>query len=375
MKTGKLQIWVPELIAREGGIQSYSNEMLEAISAILGPDRVTVLSKSDNQMALRIFCGEKMEVHSTGHVPAKIRTLAFSELLLRKGLTDKPDLILSTHAHFSPVGRILAEKARTPVAISAHGVEVWGLPRGLTRNGLLASDTILPVSEYTRNRLMSELGLPAERFAIIHNTFDEKIFAPGPRRTDLRERYRLRPQDRLLLCVSRMEASEQYKGYRQIIQVMPALVKKIPGLKFMIVGRGSDRNNMERLARRLGVGDHVIFAGYVSSDELPHHYRLADAFAMPSKREGFGIVYLEAMGCGKRCLGGNKDAARDALRNGELGVLVDPDDLQDLEKGVVRLFQEPAPEPEQLHQLATQYFGQKVFREKVRQLLESFGLR
>ena len=110
MKTGKVHIWVPELIAREGGIQSYSNEMLEAISAILGPDRVTVLSKSDNQMALRIFCGEKMEVHSTGHVPAKIRTLAFSELLLRKGLTDKPDLILSTHAHFSPVGRILAER-------------------------------------------------------------------------------------------------------------------------------------------------------------------------------------------------------------------------------------------------------------------------
>ena len=375
MKTGKLHIWVPELIAREGGIQSYSNEMLEAISSILGPDRVTVLSKSDNQTALNIFCGEQMEAQSTGHVPAQVRTLAFGELLLRKGLMDKPDLILSTHAHFSPVGKILAGRVRTPVAISAHGVEVWGLPRGRTRNGLLAADTILPVSEYTRNRLMSELGLPAERFAIIHNTFDEKIFTPGPVRADLRERYRLRPEDRLLLCVSRMEASEQYKGYRQIIQVMPSLVQKIPGLKFMVVGRGSDRKNMERLANRLGVRERVIFTGYVSSDELPHHYRLADAFAMPSKREGFGIVYLEAMGCGKRCLGGNKDAAVDALRHGELGILVDPDNLRELEDGLFQLLTEPAPSPQEIHDRANRYFGREAFRGKVRQLLESFGLR
>ncbi|NCW26784.1 MAG: glycosyltransferase family 4 protein [Verrucomicrobia bacterium] len=375
MKTGKLQIWVPELVAREGGIQSYSNEMLEAVVEILGPERVTVLSKSDNQAALRIFCGEKVEAHSLGHVPSGVRTLAFSELLLRKGLTEKPDLILSTHAHFSPVGKMLGLRARIPVAISAHGVEVWNLPRGRTRNGLLATDTILPVSEYTRDRLMSELGLPAERFEIIHNTFDAKIFSPGPARMKLRETYGLRPEDKLLLCVSRMEASEQYKGYRQIIQVMPSLIQKIPGLKFMVVGRGTDRKNMEGLAGRLGVREHVIFTGYVSSEELPDHYRLADAFAMPSKREGFGIVYLEAMGCGRRCLGGNKDAARDALRNGELGVLVDPDDLQDLEQGVLRLFKEPPPEPEKLHHLANQYFGRDVFRTKVRALLESFGLR
>ena len=64
LKTGKLHIWVPELIAREGGIQSYSIEMVAAVSSILGPDRVTVLSKSDNQAALGIYCGKPMEVLS-----------------------------------------------------------------------------------------------------------------------------------------------------------------------------------------------------------------------------------------------------------------------------------------------------------------------
>ena len=74
MKTGKLQIWVPELIAREGGIQSYSLEMVEAAVEILGPGRVTVLSKSDDPKALRERFGGKVRTYATGNVPAALRT-------------------------------------------------------------------------------------------------------------------------------------------------------------------------------------------------------------------------------------------------------------------------------------------------------------
>jgi glycosyltransferase involved in cell wall biosynthesis len=81
------------------------------------------------------------------------------------------------------------------------------------------------------------------------------------------------------------------------------------------------------------------------------------------------------MGCGKRCLGGNKDAAVDALRHGELGILVDPDNLRELEDGLFRLLTEPAPAPQEIHDRANRYFGREAFRGKVKQLLESFGLR
>jgi hypothetical protein len=81
------------------------------------------------------------------------------------------------------------------------------------------------------------------------------------------------------------------------------------------------------------------------------------------------------MGCGKKCLGGNKDAAVDALRHGELGILVDPDNLPELEKGLFQLMTEPKPLPQEIHEQANRYFGRESFRTKVRALLESFGLR
>jgi len=375
LKTGKLQIWVPELIAREGGIQSYSIELVEASAEILGPDRVTVLSKSDDPRALELWAAGRFLSRATGNISPLIRTLAYGGLLLQEGLQAEPDLVITTHANFSPVARWLFGLRRIPAAVSAHGIEVWDLPPGSTRAGLLAADTILPVSDYTKNRLKNELHLPEDRFQVIPDTFDPLRFSPGPAPASLRERYRLRSADQVLLCVSRLEASENYKGYRQILEVLPSLIRKIPMLKFVLVGRGNDRPNVENQIRRLGLADRVVLAGFVPSQELADHYRMADAFAMPSKREGFGIVYLEAMGCGKRCLGGNKDAAVDALRHGELGILVDPDNLRELEDGLFRLLAGPAPSPQEIHDRASRYFGRDEFRKKVKALLESFGLR
>lgn len=70
-----------------------------------------------------------------------------------------------------------------------------------------------------------------------------------------------------------------------------------------------------------------MLTGFIPDHELEDHYNLCDVFAMPSKGEGFGIVFLEAMACGKPVLAGNKDGSVDAVLNGELGVLVDPDDV------------------------------------------------
>ena len=369
MKTGKLQIWVPELIAREGGIQSYSIEMVEAAAEILGPGRVTVLSKLDDPKGLQKRFGSKVKTYATGNVPGFLRTPAFALLLVAVALLEGPQLILSTHANFSPVAAWLQALRGIPVWVSAHGIEVWNLPEGQIRNALRRANKILPVSDYTKTRLMDELQLPEDRFQVIPDTFDPVRFSPGPAPAGLRERYGLKPSDQVLLCVSRLVISEQYKGYRQILEVLPSLTRKIPALKFVIVGRGSDRANIERQIGRLNLGDRVILAGFVPSQELADHYRMADAFAMPSKREGFGIVYLEAMGCGKKCLGGNKDAAVDALRHGELGILVDPDSLSELERGLEKLLTEAKPDPWELHRAADRYFGRSAFRAKVGKIL------
>jgi len=375
MKTGKLHIWVPELIAREGGIQSYSIEMVEAAMEILGPEKVTVISKSDRTVALRRKLGKKVRIYATGNVSSALRTPVFALLLVLASLWERPALILSTHANFSPVAAWLQRWRRIPAVISAHGIEVWDLAEGAIRRSLRQVTKILPVSEYTRQRMEREIGLSADRFSIIPDTFDPSRFSPGSVPAALRKRYGLEPQDQILLSVSRLVVSEQYKGYRKILEVLPRLIRAFPRLKFVLVGRGDDRANVEALIRHFALEKRVVLTGYVPESELADHYRMADVFAMPSKREGFGIVFLEAMGCGIRCLGGNKDAAVDALRHGELGILVDPDNGQELEAGLSRLLSESKPDPQKIHDQANHYFGRSAFRAKVRALLESFGLR
>ena len=89
-------------------------------------------------------------------------------------------------------------------------------------------------------------------------------------------------------------------------------------MKYLVIGRGDDLPRLAQLAADLGVAEKVIFAGFVTTENLASHYRLADAYVMPSQ-EGFGIVYLEALACGVSVLAGNADGSADPLQNGKLG--------------------------------------------------------
>jgi glycosyltransferase involved in cell wall biosynthesis len=98
---------------------------------------------------------------------------------------------------------------------------------------------------------------------------------------------------------------------------------------------------------------------------------------MPSKGEGFGIVYLEAMACGKPCLGGNQDGALDALVQGELGVLVNPDDIDEIAQALIQILQGEYPnallyQPERLRQAVIEHFGFEIFQQQLCEYLQDF---
>ncbi len=374
MNSGVLHIWVPELLSRVGGIQNYSAELTEAALAVLGPGRIRLLSKSDRPGELEERYGESVGISASGDMPERVRTPIFAARLLRAARRERPALVISAHPHFAPAAAWLKRTLSIPAAVSAYGVEVWDLPRGRVRRALGRVDMILPISNFTRGKMEAGIGIPEERFRVIPVTFDGERFSPGPAPAGLRQRYGIDPKDRVLISVCRLVVSRLDKGYSRVIEILPRLLPDFPGLRFLIVGEGDDRPNVERRVRELGLEGRVILTGYISDEELPDHYRMADGFAMPSLREGFGIVFLEAMGCGKRCLGGNRDAAADALRGGELGILVDPESPKELEVGLRRLLTETAPDPAELHDRVDRYFGRKAFREKVAGLLAEFGL-
>jgi glycosyltransferase involved in cell wall biosynthesis len=127
----------------------------------------------------------------------------------------------------------------------------------------------------------------------------------------------------------------------------------------------------------LGLGGCVTLTGFIPDEELTAHYQLCDVFAMPSKGEGFGIVYLEALACGKPTLGGNQDGALDALCRGELGALVDPDDVQAIAHTLVEILQGTYPnpliyQPEQLRQRVIDIYGFERFKRTLKGYLDDF---
>ncbi len=138
-----------------------------------------------------------------------------------------------------------------------------------------------------------------------------------------------------------------------------------------MIGRGDDQPRLARLAEELGVRDRVIFAGFVATKDLASHYRLADAYVMPSQ-EGFGIVYLEAMACGVPVLSGDADGSADPLQDGELGWRVPHRDPAAVAAACIEILNgnDARTNGVWLRQRVLELFGKPAFAQRLKALLE-----
>jgi phosphatidylinositol alpha-1,6-mannosyltransferase len=136
---------------------------------------------------------------------------------------------------------------------------------------------------------------------------------------------------RLILTVARLLASEPGKGVDTVIRAMPRLVNFFTSLYYVVVGDGDARPALERLAAECGVAERVVFTGARETGSLRAYYEAADVFVMPSRQEGFGIVYLEAMAVGKPVVAAACGGAPEVVSEGETGFLVSYNDVAALE--------------------------------------------
>ena len=147
---------------------------------------------------------------------------------------------------------------------------------------------------------------------------------------------------RVLLLVGRMYSIEGMKGHRELIRILPALEARFPGVQLVFPGTGDDRPRIAQLARDTGVASSVFIPGHVPAEVLDRLYRLCYGFVMPSRQEGFGLVYLEAMNWAKPCVGCFDDGAEDVIVHRETGLLLrDPRDPQELELVLGALLEDP----------------------------------
>lgn len=360
-----IHLWVPGLFDFKGGIQVYSHFLLTALQSLLPQARIRVFSMHDRQVP-EMAKTSGVHFHTMGHVPPRLRTAAFAAQTLQAGLWDQPDLVITTHINFCPVAQILKRWIGVPYWGIAHGFEAWEIAKPSVQQALHHADLILAVSQYTRDRLCQAQGLGADRVGILPNTVDTERFQIQPKPQRLLDRYGLTADQPVVLTVNRLAAGEPFHSYDQILAALPAIRQAIPQVHYVIVGDGDDRPRLERELAQSGLADSVTVAGFIPDAELPDYYALCDVFAMPSKLEGFGIVYLEALACGKPVLAG-QDGARDALLGGALGTLVDPDDRGAIATHLIALLQGQygncqAVTPEARRQQVVDTFGQEAFQ-------------
>ena len=210
---------------------------------------------------------------------------------------------------------------------------------------------LVAISNWTRDltvTVLGELGLDAhsQRLRVVHMGTDPAQFRPGVETAVLRKRADLPDGGtRWLVTVARLE---QVKGIDTVIQALPAILERAPDVGYVIAGRGPDRERLEKLAHKLGVADRVRFLGLVGDQDLPAVYNLGSVYLGMSRRvgrmdvEGFGISLVEASACGLPVVAGNSGGIPDAVRDGETGILVPPEDPAALADAVCRVLTDRA---------------------------------
>lgn len=376
---GILHLWIPNIFEFKGGIQVYSDFLLRAIQSTAIFKYSEVFLKHDRQIDPSSQMGPNFHFHCFGSWPKALRTVAYAVNLLLWGCFKQPRLIFTTHLNFTPIAYGLKQFFGIPYWTVAHGVDAWNIQNPLLKASLRHADLILAVSHYTRSRLLDEQNLDKNQVIVLPNTFETKRFQIAAKSSTLLKRYQLHADQPVILTVARLSNSERYKGYDQIMKALPEIRRHLPTVHYVLVGQGCDRPRIEQMIANLDIQDCVTLAGFVSDDELCDHYNLCDVFAMPSKSEGFGIVYLEALACGKPTVGGNQDGAIDALCNGELGILVDPDNVEEIANTLISILQGKSPhpilyKPEILRQKVESIYGFSKFQANLLALLKDSHL-
>ncbi|WP_376098084.1 glycosyltransferase family 4 protein [Roseomonas sp. CCTCC AB2023176] len=233
-----------------------------------------------------------------------------------------------------------------PIVALAHGMEFPSHPRSgkgsRIRRSLAAVTAVAANSSYTADLVRAVIGDAGPPITVVNPAVPSQ---PEPTEAARQEAASLLADaSPVLLTLARLEPR---KGVDRVIEALPSLAARHPGLIYLVAGDGPDAPRLRALAAERGVAERVRFLGRVAEEVKPALLAAADLFAMPARREGdsvegFGVVYLEAAWFGVPSLAGREGGAADAVRDGESGVLCDGADPAAVQDAIGRLLDDSA---------------------------------
>jgi phosphatidylinositol alpha-1,6-mannosyltransferase len=344
---------VTDAFGGRGGIARYNRDLLSAMARSPSVDKITVLPRlcPDPAGTLPTKITQNSAIFN---VPGYVAASTWQALS-----APKPSVIFCGHILMSPLAAALAKTLRIPMWLQIHGIDAWSSQNKSVKWGAESSTLVTSVSRYTKSRFEQWWNGDPVRVRVLPNTVGEQ-FSPGAKPAELIDRYRLHGRH-VILTVSRLSYADRYKRIDEVISSLSDVCAVVPDLAYLIVGDGDDAARLKRHAQSEGVSDNVVFAGYVSEAELPDHFRMADVYAMPSSKEGFGIVFLEAARSGLAVIGGNVDGSVDALADGKIGRLINPASKDELVSALMDALRGRIPiNPEEAKRFAYENFATHV---------------
>jgi phosphatidylinositol alpha-1,6-mannosyltransferase len=309
----KILLLCTDAYGGHGGIALFNRELISALAELPEVEQIVVVPR------VIVHEREPIPEHVQFVFAAARGRVSYMRALLRVLRETKFDLVICGHVNLLPLARLARQR---PLLIT-HGIEAWKPLRDPLSNRLVhAVRGVVSVSALTRDRFLSWSHFQGATF-VLPNAVRAERYGIRPKDPALVARWGLEGK-RVLLTLGRIVAAERYKGFDEVIEVLPQLDDDVV---YVIAGSGSDVARLKRKAAELGVADRTIFTGFIEEREKADLYNLADVYVMPSRGEGFGFVFLEAMACGVPVIASCHDGGREALRGGQLGTLVDPSNL------------------------------------------------
>jgi glycosyltransferase involved in cell wall biosynthesis len=244
------------------------------------------------------------------------------------------------HVFLAPL--LLATKAINPRLVThvhIFGIDVWNRRSALQRLAVRRSDWVVSISDHTLARLREVQSLEPRRSTVIFPPLDPGFLSAGIDEAQALAAVRGR---RFFLTVSRLATTEKFKGIRTAIDAFARLADAHPDVDYVIAGGGNDLENLRGEVASRGMEGRIHLPGRVSDDALRWLYAQCDAFVLPSAKEGFGIVFLEAMAFTKPCIGGNTGGTPEIVLEDDTGFLVGWDDIDEIARAMERLASDDA---------------------------------
>lgn len=351
----KVLFLADSFLPHAGGSRVYYFNLYQHLAATCS-DQITILTKKvpgweefDERLStqsLRIVRqGKPLPNWKYHHLPKIVPPLVGSLRLIYRERID----LMHCGDLYPPgmIGLALKRMGGVPYLAFCHGEEITQTDcrryQPIVRNRIYQeADAVVAASSFAVENLL-RIGIPGSQIHKITPGVDCERFLPTAPRQDLIDQFSL--QDKaVLLTVSRLVPR---KGHRVALQAIAKILAEQPSLRYLIVGRGPEEENLRRFSVELGLSGVVHFVGYVPEEELPDYYNLCHLFVMPNGKqpggdiEGFGMVFLEANACGKPLIGGRSGGSAEAVLHGITGFLVNPEDVDELAEALKTLLRNP----------------------------------